>query len=153
MRFPDCFNVIVVQEAPHIILDDTNWVTSGLSPPSCAAWRHSLGRSMRKKICIIAGSLEELLCVGFAWTALTVAERSLCFRTVFGQKPGLPPSHPHDQTDSQCRCSNCTQRRRRGWWWAFTYCCCCCWHSLEKVTRCYGDNPSQLSFFITNTFL
>ena len=33
--------------------------------------------------------------------------RALCVSgQLFGWKPGLPPSNTHDQTDSQCRCSN-----------------------------------------------
>lgn len=151
MRFPDCFNVIVVQEAPHVILDGTDWVTSGPSPPSCAAWRHSQGQSARKETdlhhCwITGGAAVHWLCMVRQWlSALCVSGQ--CLDRSQGCRH---PTHMSRPTHSVA-VATALRGGEGGGGGAFTY--CCCWHSLEKVTRCYGDNPSQLSLFIINTFL
>lgn len=144
---PRLFNVIVVREAPHVIMGDRlSDIRTASSPCSLKTFTGAAGAWGRRQIYSISGSVEELLCVDDAWSTLTAAECSLCFRTAFGWKPGLPPSHTHNQTHSHCSCSNCTEE---GWGWAFTY----CWHRPEKATGRYGDSPPQFSIFIAKTSL
>lgn len=131
-RVPDCFNVIVVEEAPGVIMDDTGWGTSGPTPPpppppSSHVWMLSGARFIRS---------------GSVGPRLTVPESVVC---LVGGQGFCHPAHIARPAHSV---TVATAPRGEE---SPTY--CGCRHRLEDGAGCHSDNPSQFSVSLTNTSL